>query len=153
MAVLACEKRCAIFIRMARSLHVRQTKPRVLVVEDVEDVREMYVEYLRFLGFAAEGAANGRDAVRMAISHQRSLIVMDLAMPIMDGWEAIRILRADPRTRAIPIIVLTGQAQPEPLQRARDVGATEVIVKPCLPQRLGEVVKSTLAHPLSAAAS
>lgn len=114
----------------------------------------MYIEYLRFLGYEAEGAANGREAVRMAISHRRSLIVMDLAMPIMDGWEAIRILRADPRTRAIPIIVLTGQAQPEPLQRARDVGATEVIVKPCLPQRLGEVVKGHLAHgALSAAAS
>src|SRR5688500_5970805 len=101
---------------MGRSLlDVRHAKPNVLVVEDVDDVREMYVEYLTFLGFTVEGAVNGRDAVRKAISHRRELIVMDLAMPVLDGWEAIRILRADPRTRNIPIVVLTGQAQPEPL--------------------------------------
>lgn len=137
---------------MGRSLHVRTAKPRVLVVDDVDDVREMYVEYLQFLGFDATGACNGREAVRKAISHQQSLIVMDLAMPVLDGWEAIRILRADPRTRAIPIIVLTGQAQPEPMERAFAVGATEVVVKPCLPAQLGRIVVSRLAHDTAAPA-
>jgi CheY-like chemotaxis protein len=131
---------------MARSLHLQQAKPRILVVEDVDDVREMYVEYLSFLGFSVEGAVDGRDAVRKAISHERALIVMDLAMPVLDGWEAIRILRADPRTKAIPIIVLTGQAQPEPIARAKAVGATEVVIKPCLPAQLGRIVVNTLAH-------
>src|SRR5688572_16624617 len=135
-----------ILLEMGRSLDVRQERPRVLVVEDVDDVREMYIEYLTHLGYAAEGAVNGRDAVRKAISHRRSLIVMDLAMPVMDGWEAIRILKADPRTRSIPIVVLTGQAQPEPLERARQVGATEVLVKPCLPAQLGKVVTDTLGR-------
>jgi CheY-like chemotaxis protein len=131
---------------MSRSLHLHHANPRVLVVEDAEDVREMYIEYLTFLGFSVEGAVNGRDAVRKAISHRRQLIVMDLAMPVMDGWEAIRILRADPRTRKIPIVVLTGQAQPEPLERARAVGATEVVVKPCLPAQLGRIVMNTLSR-------
>jgi CheY-like chemotaxis protein len=131
---------------MGRSFQVRHAKPRVLVVEDCEDVREMYVEYLRFLGFEVEGAVDGRDAVRKAISHRRALIVMDLAMPVLDGWEAIRILRADPRTRTIPIVVLTGQAQPEPLARALAVGATEVVMKPCLPAQLGRIVSNTLAQ-------
>ena len=131
---------------MGRSLRLNQDKPRVLVVDDVDDVREMYMEYLSFLGFDVSGAGNGREAVRMAISAQQSLIVMDLAMPVLDGWEAIRILRADPRTRAIPIVVLTGQAQPEPLAKARAIGATEVVVKPCLPAQLGRIVVSTLAQ-------
>ena len=131
---------------MGRSLQIRNAKPKVLVVEDVDDVREMYIEYLEFLGFSAEGAVNGREAVRKAIAHHQALIVMDLAMPVLDGWEAIRILRADPRTRKIPIVVLTGQAQPEPLARAREVGATEVLTKPCLPAQLGRVIVNTLAR-------
>lgn len=129
---------------MGRSLQVRHAKPQVLVVEDADDVREMYIEYLEYLGFSVEGATNGRDAVRKAIARERSLIIMDLAMPVLDGWEAIRILRADPRTRRIPIIVITGQAQPELLERARAVGATEVIVKPVVPAQLGQIVVDTL---------
>jgi CheY-like chemotaxis protein len=125
---------------------MRDAKPSVLVVEDVEDVRDMYVEYLTFLGFNVEGAENGRVAVRKAISRHRALIVMDLAMPVLDGWEAIRILRADPRTRKVPIVVLTGNAQPEPIERAREVGATEVVTKPCLPAQLGRIIVSTLAR-------
>jgi CheY-like chemotaxis protein len=115
-------------------------------VEDVDDVREMYVEYLEYLGYNVDEAMDGREAVRKAISSRQSLIVMDLAMPVLDGWEAIRILRADPRTRPIPIIVLTGQAQAEPIARARAVGATEVVMKPCLPDQLGRLVKETLAQ-------
>ena len=127
-------------------LEVTAKKPRVLVVDDVDDVREMYVEYLRYLGFDADGATDGRDAVRKALHHRQSLIVMDLAMPVLDGWEATRILRADRRTRDIPIVILTGQAEPESLKRAQEAGATEVLVKPCEPAHLGRVVVSTLAR-------
>ena len=66
-------------------LEVTAKKPRVLVVDDVDDVREMYVEYLRYLGFDAEGATDGRDAVRKSLQHRQSLVVMDLAMPVLDG--------------------------------------------------------------------
>src|SRR5438046_337344 len=100
-----------------RALEVRAKKPRVLVVDDFEDVREMYVAYLRYLGFDADGAVDGRDAVRKTLAHKQSLVVMDLAMPVLDGWEATRILRADRRTRDIPIVVLTGHAQPEHIAR------------------------------------
>ena len=135
---------------MGRSLQIRHTQPRVLVVEDVDDVREMYIEYLKHIGYSCEGAVNGRDAVRKAIDSQRAIIVMDLAMPVLDGWEAIRILRADPRTRSIPIVVLTGHAQPEPLARARAIGATEVVVKPCLPADLADIITRTLGSSPSA---
>jgi len=128
-----------------RGLEVRAKKPRVLVVDDFKDVREMYVDYLRYLGFDAEGAVDGRDAVRKTLAHRQSLVVMDLAMPVLDGWEATRILRADRRTRDIPIVVLTGHAQPEHIARAREMGANEVIEKPCEPAALGRVVVQTLA--------
>jgi CheY-like chemotaxis protein len=130
---------------MVQALELRARKPRVLVVDDYDDVREMYVDYLTYLGFEADGAKDGRDAVRKAIAHRQSLVVMDLAMPVLDGWEATRILRADRRTRDIPIVVLTGQSQPEDLARARDVGADEIIEKPCQPAQLGRIVVSMLA--------
>lgn len=117
----------------------------MLVVDDFEDVREMYVAYLRYLGFDADGATDGRDAVRKTLAHRQSLVVMDLAMPVLDGWEATRILRADRRTRDIPIVVLTGHAQPELVARAREVGATEIVEKPCEPAQLGRIVVSMLA--------
>ncbi len=117
----------------------------MLVVDDFEDVREMYVAYLRYLGFDADGATDGRDAVRKTLAHKQSLVVMDLAMPVLDGWEATRILRADRRTRDIPIVVLTGHAQPELVARAREVGATEIVEKPCEPAQLGRIVVSMLA--------
>ena len=136
-----------------RALELRTKKPRVLVVDDFDDVREMYVDYLRYLGFEVDGAANGRDAVRKSITQRQSLVVMDLAMPVLDGWEATRILRADRRTRDIPIIVLTGQAQPENIARAREVGADEVVVKPCEPAHLGRLVVARLARGAQASAS
>jgi CheY-like chemotaxis protein len=128
-----------------RGIELHSTKPRVLVVDDYDDVREMYVDYLRYLGFDADGAVNGREAVRKSITQRQSLVVMDLAMPVLDGWEATRILRADRRTRDIPIIVLTGQAQPENIARAKEVGADEVVVKPCEPAHLGRLVVARLA--------
>jgi two-component system, cell cycle response regulator DivK len=128
-----------------RALEVVAKKPRVLVVDDFDDVREMYVDYLRYLGFDADGAANGREAVRKTLAHRQSLVVMDLAMPVLDGWEATRILRADRRTRDIPIVVLTGHALPEHVKRAKDAGANEVVEKPCEPAALGRIVVQTLA--------
>jgi CheY-like chemotaxis protein len=128
-----------------RTLEVKWQKPRVLIVDDFDDVREMYVDYLRYLGFDAEGASNGREAVRKTLAKRQSLVVMDLAMPVLDGWEATRILRADRRTRDIPIVVLTGHAHPEHVARAREMGADDVIEKPCEPAALGRIVVQKLA--------
>jgi two-component system cell cycle response regulator DivK len=119
--------------------------PLVLVVDDVPDTREMYAEYLDYAGMRAETAENGRQAVRRALRAHPDAIVMDLAMPVLDGWEATRILHADPRTRDIPIVVITGNAQPDQKKRAEECGAMLVLSKPCLPSDLYDVLRGLLA--------
>lgn len=114
--------------------------PLVLVVDDYSDTRDMYADYLGGSGMRAETAENGRQAVRRALRAHPDAIVMDLAMPVLDGWEATRILHADPRTRDIPIVVLTGNGAPEEVKRAEACGATEVLTKPCTPEALRRVV-------------
>lgn len=116
----------------------------VLVVDDYPDTRDMYAEYLDFIGYEAQTAADGREALRRALRAQPNAIVMDLAMPVLDGWEATRILRADPRTRDIPIVVLTGNAQPEQKQRAHECGATCVLTKPCAPKDLVTALETVM---------
>ncbi len=118
--------------------------PLVLVVDDIPDTRDMYAEYLDYVGLRTETAENGRQAVRRALRAHPDAIVMDLAMPVLDGWEATRILHADPRTRDIPVVVITGNAQPEQKRRAEECGATLVLTKPCLPSDLYEVLRRLL---------
>src|SRR5262245_50270791 len=81
---------------------------KVLIADDNRDTREMHALYLSMLGYSVAVAADGREAVQSARSHRPDLIVMDLDMPEVDGWTAIRELKSDALTAAIPVIVLTG---------------------------------------------
>src|SRR5262245_60113367 len=89
---------------------VKGEKRRVLVVDDYPDAREMYTEYLEFSGFEVVQAGNGIEALERAIDSAPDIILMDLSLPVMDGWEATRRLKADTRTASIPIVALTGHA-------------------------------------------
>lgn len=106
----------------------------------------MYAEYLDYAGMRAETAANGRQAVRRALRAHPAAIVMDLAMPVLDGWEATRILHADPRTKDIPIVVLTAHAQPAEKKRAEECGAMMVLTKPCSPIELLDALRALIAR-------
>jgi CheY-like chemotaxis protein len=108
----------------------------ILVVDDTLDARELYAEYLRIAGLRAEVAEDGLDALAKASTLQPSVIVMDLAMPRMDGWEATRRLKADPVTRDIPVIALTGHAIERSRERAIEAGADGYLTKPCYPDSL-----------------
>lgn len=119
--------------------------PLVLIADDFGDAREMYREYLEFFGFRAAEARDGKEAIARARELSPSVILMDLAMPAMDGWEATRQLKADPRTRAIPVIAITGHALSGDAERARAAGCDGVLSKPCLPQRVVEEVRRALA--------
>lgn len=109
---------------------------RVLVVDDFDDAREMYAEYLEFVGFQVEVARNGVEAVEKAQGAPPDIILMDLSLPVMDGWEATRRLKQDLRTRDIPVMALSGHVLAGNAEQARQAGADEFVAKPCLPQDL-----------------
>lgn len=124
---------------------VQATAALVLVVDDFEDNRAMYAEYLRFAGYRVIEAGDGREAVERARESLPDIVVMDLSLPVMDGWEATRQLKADVRTRAIPVIALTGHALEGHSQGAKAAGCDEFLAKPCLPKALLEKVESMLS--------
>jgi two-component system cell cycle response regulator DivK len=111
-------------------------QPLVLVVEDYQDAREMYSEYLRYAGFRVAEAANGYEAIDKASSLLPDIILMDLALPRMDGWEATRRLKRDERTRHIPVVALTGHALSGHAESASQAGCDAFVTKPCLPDAL-----------------
>jgi CheY-like chemotaxis protein len=111
-------------------------RPLVLVVEDYQDAREMYSEYLRFSGFDVIEAANGFEAIEQAVAQTPDIVLMDLALPKMDGWEATRRLKADARTKEIPIVALTGHALAGHADSAQKAGCDSFVTKPCLPDAL-----------------
>ncbi len=132
--------------RAAASGTSRRRRGRcVLVVDDFDDNREMYAEYLQQAGYHVIQAADGKSAVQLATEARPDLVVMDLSLPVMDGWEATRLLKADPRTRRIPVIALTGHALAGHSQGARDAGCDEFLTKPCLPRALVDAVERMLA--------
>jgi two-component system, cell cycle response regulator DivK len=121
------------------------TRPkRVLVVDDFDDAREMYAEYLEFVGFQVEVARNGVEAVEKAQGALPDIILMDLSLPVMDGWEATRRLKQDQRTRNIPVMALSGHVLAGNAEQARQAGADEFIAKPCLPQDLENRIRRML---------
>jgi CheY-like chemotaxis protein len=118
--------------------------PLILVVDDYQDAREMYAEYLQYSGFRVAEAKNGNEAVAQARSLKPDLILMDLSLPGMDGWEATRVLKADEATKKIPIVALTGHALAGASEGARKAGCDSFVTKPCLPDDLVVEVKRML---------
>jgi two-component system cell cycle response regulator DivK len=119
-------------------------RPLVLLVDDYPDAREMYAEYLDFSGFAVVEAANGMEALQRAAETEPDIILMDLSLPVMDGWEATRRLKADTRTAHIPVIALTGHALAGISDGARKAGCDAFVTKPCLPEDLVKEIRKVL---------
>lgn len=111
-------------------------RPLILIVEDFDDAREMYREYLDFSGFQVETARDGHEAIEKAREIDPDLILMDLSLPVIDGWEATRRLKADPRTAHLVIVALSAHALAAEGDRAREAGCDGFIAKPCLPSDL-----------------
>ena len=118
--------------------------PLVLIVDDSSDARALYREYLEFCGFRVETAVDGEEGLAKAHSEWPAVILMDLAMPGMDGWEAIRRLREDPMLNETPIVALSAFAFGDEPDRARAAGADLCLTKPCLPSQVGRVVRAML---------
>jgi CheY-like chemotaxis protein len=121
-----------------------QERRRVLLVDDYPDAREMYSEYLQFSGFDVVEAANGMEALQKAADTRPDIILMDLSLPVMDGWEATRRLKADKRTAAIPVVALTGHALAGISEGAKKAGCDAFVTKPCLPEDLVKEIRRVL---------
>jgi CheY-like chemotaxis protein len=118
--------------------------PFILVVDDFEDNRDLYVTALRDCGYRAEGAANGKEALDRIEETQPALVVMDLSMPVVDGWEATNRIKSDPKTAHITVVAVTSHATPSGLRDAVDAGADAVVTRPCLPEDLLMRVRALL---------
>jgi CheY-like chemotaxis protein len=117
----------------------------VLIVEDNEDNRIVYSTMLRHFGFAVDEAENGAEGILKARSNLPDVILMDIAIPLVDGWEAVQRLKKDPTTAHIPIVALTAHAMPADRERAIQVGCDGYLAKPCEPRAVVEEVKRLLA--------
>ena len=108
----------------------------ILIVEDNGDLRELYSTYFTFHGFRVQTASDGQIALAHAVECTPDLIVTDLSMPHLGGWEMTRRLKNDPRTAHISVIACTGDALGTSAERALDAGCDAYVVKPCLPEDL-----------------
>ncbi len=113
---------------------------RILLIEDNEMNRDMLSRRLERKGFSVLLAVDGAEGVRLAAAEKPDLILMDMSLPVLDGWEASRVLKTDPKTRAIPIIALTAHAMPGDESKARAAGCDDYDTKPIeLPRLLGKI--------------
>src|SRR4051794_40306771 len=123
-----------LFLGHVASMHLVVRKealmPHILIVEDYRDNREVTELILQDAGYQVTTAMNGLRGVQLATQITPDLILMDLGMPVLNGWEATRRLKASSATCSIPIIGLTAFVSPEHLDSARDAGCMTVIAKP-----------------------
>jgi CheY-like chemotaxis protein len=115
-------------------------------VDDCAEAREMYAAYFSGVGCEVHQASHGFEAFDKALKHRPNAIVMDLLMPKLDGWEAVRLLKNRAQTREIPIVALTGDSELEHLKLARNAGCDAVLQKPCPPDEVHSVILKLLAN-------
>jgi two-component system, cell cycle response regulator DivK len=118
---------------------------RILLVEDNEMNRDMLSRRLTRHGFEVLIAENGQSGVDLTVSEKPDLVLMDMSLPVMDGWEATRRLKADPNTSAIPIIALTAHAMASDREMALEAGCDDYDSKPVDLTRLVRKIEQLLA--------
>jgi len=124
-----------------------RSRPLVLIVEDQSDLRMLYAEHLSLSGFDVIEAGNGAEAIDHTSTRQPDVVLMDLSLPVLDGWEATRRLKADERTAHIPVVALTAYDGSGELQRATRAGCDWFVPKPCPPDALVAEIRRVLTTP------
>lgn len=120
----------------APDVHDPRARPLVLLVEDQSELRAMYAQQLAMSGFDVIEVGNGADAIARTASAAPDVVLMDLSLPVVDGWEATRRLKGDTRTAHIPIVALTAHDGAGELLRATSAGCDWFVPKPCPPDAL-----------------
>jgi two-component system cell cycle response regulator DivK len=118
---------------------------RILVIEDTEDNRRIVRDLLESVGYELIEAADGAAGIAMAVEHRPDLILMDIQLPIMDGYEASRRIKSDPTLRHIPIIAVTSYALSGDEAKTRAAGCDGYVAKPFSPRQLLDKVREFLA--------
>lgn len=117
---------------------------RVLIVEDDEDNRKIVTKILSLDGYEVAEAVDGEEGLEKVRTWKPDLILMDLALPRLDGWEATRQLKADPQLRGIPVIALTAFAMRGDEEQAREAGCDDYLPKPARPSEIRDMVRKHL---------
>ena len=117
--------------------------PLVILVEDHADTRLMYAEFLSS-AFEVVQAGDGEEALRVMQTRVPDLVITDLALPVVNGFELVTRMRADPTLAAVPVICLSGYGGSAQEDRAREVGCDRLIEKPCLPDTLSDAALEVL---------
>jgi CheY-like chemotaxis protein len=125
--------------------HNEESMAKILIAEDERDIRDLVAFTLRFAGYEVFAAANGEEAVQLAPQVNPDLILMDVRMPRMTGYEACRILKLNPDLKDIPIVFLSAKGQEAEIQQGLEAGAEEYLLKPFAPDQLTSHVKTILA--------
>ena len=112
----------------------------ILLVEDNTDNRIIYRRALEHFGYTVVEALDGEEAIRLTIERMPDLVLMDISIPRIDGWEVTKILRADARTKHIPIVALTAHAMPSDRARGSEIGFASYLTKPVEPRKVIEEV-------------
>lgn len=127
--------------RSSVSIHMAK---KILIIEDESQTRELFLKCLTFEGFFALGAESGTAGISFAQIHQPSLIVCDIMMPDMDGYEVLRALRQNPKTAMIPFIFLTAKVTMADLRQGMNLGADDYLTKPCTVDQFLEAIATRL---------
>jgi CheY-like chemotaxis protein len=132
--------------KSAKAEKTARKNPLVLIVDDVPDNRAIYADFLRFCGYDVLEANDGFSAVEMTKQKLPDVVLMDLSLPGMDGWEATRRIKSDETTQHVKIIAVTGHALEGTAKGAREAGCDAFLSKPCLPETLEAEVKRMLTN-------
>jgi CheY-like chemotaxis protein len=122
-----------------------QTGAQILLVDDDPDQVEMYRYALEDVGFVVVGASTGSEAVTRARALRPDVVVLDVRLPDMTGWEVCKVLKTDPSTGNIPVIVLTAAATATLAADAANAGCAAYLLKPCYPDQLAVSIRNVLA--------
>ena len=121
-------------------------QPVILAADDDPDIRELVAFRLERSGYTVLQAADGEEALALALEHKPDLAVLDVMMPKMDGFEVVRRLRAEEATKRMPIIMLTARAQDSDVEEGFESGADDYLRKPFSPQELRARVQAILGR-------
>ncbi|MFH1909416.1 MAG: response regulator [Chloroflexota bacterium] len=119
---------------------------KILIAEDERDIRDLIIFTLRFSGYEVVAASNGEEAIQLARQEMPDLILLDVRMPRKTGYEACAAIKADEKTKNIPVIFLSAKGQDSEIQAGLQAGAVEYLLKPFVPDQLSARIQAVLAE-------